>query len=140
MDHKLNDLEEARSGSFSWTNSVGSSLRRRSIVIPGSASPQMDDDIECETVSQSGDIGERALNSNRFSEISSFRLSIENMLDNQVVVSFPENSLLRPHENGVRDATMNTVSPASPSGLEIISPLSSDAMVHSADKDEVSFL
>ncbi|XP_010664238.1 uncharacterized protein LOC100254107 isoform X2 [Vitis vinifera] len=136
MDHKTNDLEETRSGSFGRSSSAGSSLRRRSCGLPGPVPPQMDDDIESETVSQAGDIGDRALHSNRISESSSFRLSFDNLLDNGVVVPIPENSLLKPHEIWFRDATANTVSPASPLPLEIISPLSSDAMVYSADKDE----
>ena len=140
MDRKIIALEEAHSRSFGRTSSAGSSLRRRACGIQGPAPTQLDDDIESETVSQAGDIGDRALHSNRVSESGSFCLSVDDVLDNGVVVSIPENSLLRPHETGVHDATANTISLASPSPLEIISPLSTDAMVHPADKDEVSFL
>lgn len=138
MDLKLNNLGEIRSGSFGRTSSAGSSLRRRSCGVPGSVPSQIDDDLESETVSQAGDIGDRALHSNRVSESGSFRISVDYALESGVAVPIQENSLLKPNEIWAPDATANTAYPATSSPLEIISPLSADALACLGDEDEVS--
>ncbi|XP_027368365.1 fluoride export protein 2-like [Abrus precatorius] len=62
------------------TNSVGSSLRRRSLSMSSHISIQVDNDAE--SVSEAGDIGDRALPSRRYSERSSFRLSFDHRSEN----------------------------------------------------------
>lgn len=84
-------------------NSGGSSIRRRSLSISSHISHHTDnDDAECESVSEAGDIGDRVtIRSKRISESSSsFRLSFDNRSENEAVVSIPEEHRL--HPNSVR--------------------------------------
>ncbi|XP_061342394.1 fluoride export protein 1-like isoform X2 [Gastrolobium bilobum] len=67
-------------------------MRRNSLSI---SSHQIDNDAECESVSEAGDIGDRALPSRRFSESSSLRLSFDNTSENGAVVSIPEEHRLQ---------------------------------------------
>ncbi|KAK7311569.1 hypothetical protein RJT34_09803 [Clitoria ternatea] len=73
-------------------NSGGSSIRRRSLSISSHVSHQTDNDAESESVSEAGDIGDRALPSRRFSE----RFSFDNRSENGAVVSIPEEYRLHP--------------------------------------------
>ncbi|CAK8572094.1 unnamed protein product [Lathyrus sativus] len=50
----------------------GSSIRRRSLILSNHGSHHTDNDVDCESVSEAGDIGDRALPSRRFSESNSF--------------------------------------------------------------------
>ncbi|XP_061341979.1 uncharacterized protein LOC133288272 isoform X2 [Gastrolobium bilobum] len=77
-------------------NSAGScsSMRRNSLSI---SSHQIDNDAECESVSEAGDIGDRALPSRRFSESSSLRLSFDNTSENEAGVSILEEHRLQPY-------------------------------------------
>ncbi|TKY74302.1 hypothetical protein E2542_SST03062 [Spatholobus suberectus] len=81
-------------------NSAGSSIRRRSLSISSHISHHTDNDGECESVSEAGDIGDRALPSRRLSESNSLRLSFEIRSENEAIVSIPEenrfNSSVRP--------------------------------------------
>ncbi|XP_015885620.3 uncharacterized protein LOC107421017 isoform X2 [Ziziphus jujuba] len=122
----------SRSGSFSRTSSTASSIRRRSFSLSGALPSQRDDDVESETVSEAGDIGDRALQSNRYSESGSFGFSFDHAPENGVVVTIPEHGQLQ--SRGGDPAGSNAVSPVSPLPNEIISPLSTDAMVQSEDK------
>ncbi|XWS23789.1 hypothetical protein CRYUN_Cryun28dG0045600 [Craigia yunnanensis] len=80
MDHGTNNSEPTRTGSFSRTSSPGSSVRKHSLSISSAMSFQIDDDIHSETVSEAGDIGDRALQSNRHSEKQGLPLSLEYIL------------------------------------------------------------
>ncbi|WVZ21658.1 hypothetical protein V8G54_008980 [Vigna mungo] len=71
-------------------NSGGSSIRRRSLSISSHVSYHMENDGENESVSEAGDIGDRALGSRRFSESNSFRLSFNNRSEKEAVVSIPD--------------------------------------------------
>uniref|UniRef100_A0A5B7A455 Uncharacterized protein n=1 Tax=Davidia involucrata TaxID=16924 RepID=A0A5B7A455_DAVIN len=138
MDHEneTNDLEPRQSGSFGRTSSAGSSLRRRSFSLSRAVPPQMDDDLESETVSEAGDIGDRALYSNTCTESGRLRVSFDNAIENGVV-PIPEDTLLQSYGFGSRDpAASDTVSPVTPLPAEIISPLSTDAIKHSGDKKQ----
>ncbi len=66
----------------------GSSIKRRSLSMSSHRSHHTDNDIDCESVSEAGDIGDRALPSRRFSESNSFRS--ENGGSGGVVVSIPQ--------------------------------------------------
>ncbi|KAK6938447.1 putative fluoride ion transporter CrcB, partial [Dillenia turbinata] len=121
MDSELAELERRRSGSFGWTSSAASSLRRRSINLSGVLPLQTDEDIESEIVSQAGDIGDRALRSNNGSECNSLRLSLDIGPESRVVIPIPE------------DAS-NRVLPDAQPPLEKITSLSVDALVDSSEK------
>ncbi|KAL3026453.1 hypothetical protein AAZX31_04G232100 [Glycine max] len=107
-------------------SSGGSSIRRRSLSISSHISHHTDnDDAECESVSEAGDIGDRVtIRSKRISESSSsFRLSFDNRSENEAVVSIPEEHRLHP----------NSVRPLPPAARTSTSPLSTDAIVGSQD-------
>lgn len=70
--------------------SGSSSIRRRSLSISSHMSHHTDNDGgECESVSEAGDIGDRALPSRRFSESGSFRLSFDNKSENNGAIVRP---------------------------------------------------
>ncbi|KAL4625130.1 hypothetical protein ACB092_05G002000 [Castanea dentata] len=137
MDIRTVDFEPRRSGSFSCTSSANSSLRRRSISLSAAAPVHIDDDIESEIVSEAGDIGDRALHSNRHSESSSHRFSVDHALENGVSAPTSGDTLLHLSRHWSCDPpTMTTISVVTPLPEEIISPLSTDAIVCSKDKKQ----
>lgn len=138
MDHGTTDSEPRRSGSFSHTGSASSSCRRRSISFSAAVPSHIDDEIESETVSSAGDIGDRALQSNRHSEDASLCFSIDHASQNGVAAPTSLDTLLHPYGYWSRDPALNTIPPVSPLPEETISPLSVDAMVCSKDKKQVS--
>ncbi|OMO62590.1 Camphor resistance CrcB protein [Corchorus capsularis] len=77
------NYEQTRTGSFSVTSSRVSSLTRRSIS--SAMSGQVDEDVDSETVSEAGDIGDRALQSRRYSASSSFRLSVDHATESIIL-------------------------------------------------------
>jgi len=111
-------------------NSGGSSIRRRSLSISSHVSHHTDNDGENESVSEAGDIGDRALQSKRFSESNSFRLSFDNRSEKDTVVSIPEEHRLHPN---------SSVRPLPPPAFTSLSPLSTDGIVGSEDTEHVSF-
>jgi hypothetical protein len=70
-----------------------SSIRKRSLSMSSHRSHQTDNDVDFETVSEAGDIGDRALPSKRFSESNSFHSE-----NGSVVVSIQQ-ELQRLHPN-----------------------------------------
>ncbi|XP_062146520.1 fluoride export protein 1 isoform X2 [Alnus glutinosa] len=133
MDRGTTDSEPRRSESFSYTRSASSSCRRRSISFSASLPIHIGDDVESETVSEAGDIGDRALQSNRHSEDARLCSSIDHASQNRVAAPTSEDTLLHPCGYWSRDPALNTISPVSPLPEEIISPLSVDALVCSKD-------
>ncbi|KAM3699122.1 hypothetical protein ACJW31_05G001600 [Castanea mollissima] len=132
------NFEPRRSGSFSCTSSANSSLRRHSISLSAAAPVHIDDDIESEIVSEAGDIGDRALHSNRHGESSSHRFSVDHALENGVSAPTSGDTLLHLSRYWSCDPpTMTTISITTPLPEEIISPLSTDAIVCSKDKKQV---
>ncbi|KAM4080688.1 hypothetical protein ACJW30_11G036600 [Castanea mollissima] len=137
MDIGTADFELRRSGLLNCTSNANSSLRRRSISLSVAALVHIDDDIESEIVSEAGDIGDRALHSNRHSESSSHRFSVDHALENGVSAPNSEDTLLHLNRYWSRDPpTMTTISVVTPLPEEIISPLSIDAIVCSKDKKQ----
>ncbi|GFY85327.1 camphor resistance CrcB family protein [Actinidia rufa] len=135
MDLETNCSESRQSRSFSRTSSVSSSLRRRSFSFSNAVPPEEDDYLESETVSEAGDIGDRALHSNIYSESDGQRLPFDNVIETGSNVPIPEDALMQSYGFWSRDpAALTTTSPVSPSTLEIISPLSTDAIIHSDQK------
>ncbi|XP_024018119.1 uncharacterized protein LOC112090617 [Morus notabilis] len=122
--------EPARSGSFGRISSASSSIRRRSVSLSGLQTSQIDDNVESESVSEAGDIGDRALHSNRHSRSGSLRFSLDHVSENGVVISIPEDTLSQSRGFSTHDpATMNSVSPILPLPEELLSPLSTDPVV-----------
>ncbi|XP_023913034.1 uncharacterized protein LOC112024655 isoform X2 [Quercus suber] len=137
MDIGTADSEPRRSGSFSCTISANSSLRRHSISLSAAAPVYIDDDIESEIVSEAGDIGDRALHSNRHNESSSQLFSVDHALENGVSATTSGDTLLHLNRYWSRDPpTMTTISIVTPLPEEIISPISTDAIVCSKDKKQ----
>lgn len=128
MDHQNLESESRRSGSFGRL-SAASSSRRRSLSISLSLPRHPDDAIESESVSEAGDIGDRALHSNRVSASGRSHFSLENLAENGSVFPVKDDNLLHPYS----DASF-VVAP----DLENISPLSVDAMVQHGEKEIVS--
>ncbi|XAR62605.1 hypothetical protein NMG60_11017430 [Bertholletia excelsa] len=138
MDLETYVSESRRIGSFNRASSVGSSVRRRSFNSTNAVLPQRDDDFESESVSEAGDIGDRALHSYRFSESGRSRSSIDNVMESGSVAPIPEGAMLQSYGFWSHDPSMlTTASPVSPSTLEIISPLSTEGLVHSEEKEQV---
>ncbi|XP_048130584.1 fluoride export protein 1-like [Rhodamnia argentea] len=143
MELENDDREPRRRMSYGRTSSNGSSLRRGSLSLSSVFPNQMDDDIESERVSEAGDIGDRALNSKRYSESGSLRLSADHSIENGIVIRTQEDTLLHPIGFWSRDlSTLNSISPVSPLVEEIISPLSTDGILRPIDekKDEEKVL
>lgn len=120
MDHQNPESESRRSGSFGRLSACSSS-RRRSLSISFSLPCHADDAIESESVSEAGDIGDRALHSNRASASGRSHFSLENLAENGAVVPIRDDTLLHPH-------------PA----LDNVSPLSVDELVQHGEKKIVS--
>lgn len=122
MDLETREFEPRWSGSFGRASSANSSLRRQSSNLSFAIQHPVDEDVESESISEAGDIGDRALYSRRYSESGRHRFSFDNVTENGVVVPIQE------------DTAVNTASPVSPSTLQTISPLSTDAIHPSKDK------
>lgn len=121
MDCENKDSELRKFGS-SHTSSAGSSLRRRSLSLSLSLPKQLDDDDESESVSEAGDIGDRELQSNRYSGSGRLRLIGENAspLEHGAVVPISEDTMLESNANSLwsRDPyAMSSVTPVSPTKL-----------------------
>ncbi|KAL1533650.1 fluoride export protein 1 [Salvia divinorum] len=124
MDHQNLELESRRSGSFGQL-SAASSSRGRSLSTSFSLPRHADDAIESESVSEAGDIGDRALHSNRVSASGRSHFSLENLAENGSVVPVQDDNLLQHHPHASF--------PVAPD-LENISPLSVNAMVQPGGK------
>ncbi|KAL5076606.1 hypothetical protein RYX36_015590 [Vicia faba] len=74
----------------------GSSIRRRSLSLSSHRSHHTDNDVDCETVSEAGDIGDRALPSRRFSESNSFHSENGTAITNSSVRPLPQQLLSTP--------------------------------------------
>ncbi|CAN6679229.1 unnamed protein product [Malus baccata var. baccata] len=120
-----NETEPRRSVSNDRTSSATSSLRRRSLSLSHVQPSQIDDDNESECVSEAGDIGDRALHSNRHSESGS-------------VCLFPsEDVQLQSYGFWGHDPVASkAISPVTPLPEEIISHLSTDAIISEDKKPE----
>lgn len=79
MDFVTNDYQLRQSECFGQSNRAYSSLRRRSL-------PQLGDDTDSESVSEAGDIGDRALPSKRYSGSGRIHFLDDNVPENNFVV------------------------------------------------------
>ncbi|KAJ4955184.1 hypothetical protein NE237_011967 [Protea cynaroides] len=131
-----NSYKQARD-SFGWISSRGS-LRSHSLSFSRGVTPQQIlDEIESASVSQAGDIGDRTLHSNRCSESDSLQFSVDDaVMQNEN--SFPEKVLLPSYGFWFRnDTTFVGVSPLSPLPSELVSPISTDAILDAKDKNQI---
>ncbi|XP_022768224.1 uncharacterized protein LOC111312324 isoform X2 [Durio zibethinus] len=120
MDHGTNDNSEpTRTGSFSRASSPGCLLRRLSLSISSVVSS--DDDIHSETFSEAGDVGDRALHSNRQSVNSSVCLSVDHAMESGAVI---------------HPAELNTISLVSPLPEDVTSSLPVDPLKCTRDKKQ----
>lgn len=127
MDREVNASELGRNESFGQVSSANSSMRRRSSGLSVLGGPHLDYDTESESVSEAGDIGDRALPSNRYSGSGRIRFSVDNVSDNSFVVPIQEDT---------HDLTASNTISVSPLPLQILSPLPTDAMVHPGERKE----
>ncbi|KAM7514936.1 hypothetical protein LguiA_004519 [Lonicera macranthoides] len=115
MDRESDNLEPRRIGSFGHSSRFEASLRRRT------SGSQINDDLEDDSVSNAGDISDRALHINRHNTNSG---------------RIQEDVVLQSYGFWSHDPILsNTVSPVSPLPMEIISPLSTDAIIHTEGKE-----
>lgn len=105
-------------------SSWGSSVSRHSSTLSRRISHHADDDAESESVSEAGDIGDRALCSRRRSESSSFHLSFDRTPETRVTVPIPASNSLS-----------HVTTPA-----ELMTPVSANEKVDSEDIKNVSSL
>lgn len=162
-DNEINEIESRRSRSVGRTNSVissigslsiengngvipseqrqynpvyqtsntGASLRRLYSLPSGHVYAQLDVNTENEIMSQAGDIGDREL-SRRGSQRASLRYS----MDQGVVFPVPED-LLESYGFWSNDPSrLNPISPVPPLTSEIITPLSTDAILPKKQEEE----
>lgn len=122
-EREADDPAFERNESFGKAMSANSSMRRRSSGLSAMVVPRTDDDTENESVSEAGDIGDRALHSNRHSWSGRIHVSVENVLDNSFAVPVQEDVL-----------SSNTKSFLSPSQVPTPSPLSIGAMIQPAEE------
>ncbi|GAV84097.1 CRCB domain-containing protein [Cephalotus follicularis] len=117
MDPDTNVGDEPRSS--------GSSLRWCSLSLAGSGLSKISDDIESKTVSEAGDIGDRACHSSRRSDFGSFRSSVGNGTGNPI-----------PDSNILPSATSNSITPDAPLSGKGIYPVSTEELENSEDKKQ----
>lgn len=87
MDFVTNDSQLSQSECFDQSNRADSSLRRRSL-------PQLGNDTDSESVSEAGDIGDRALPSKRNSGSGRIHFLDDNVPDNNFVVPVQEEAVV----------------------------------------------
>lgn len=142
MDYGSSNPEIRQGISLNRARSLGSSFRRNSFNFSGDQLPQTDQDAESESVSEAGDIGDRALYSNRFSESERFSLSLDRAFENAAIAPIPENTFLQSY--GFRDresATVNTAVSSVPTlSRETVTPFATCPIVHSEDTKQVGFV
>lgn len=137
MDHNRHRPEARRSMSLGRTSSTGSSVRRHSFNQTGLKPFNMVDDIESESVSEAGDVGNRALHSRRYSLSGSLSFD-NNPLECGAI--FPlQDALLHQHGSWSNNReSINTAYLATP--VQIVSPLPTDALFHRPNETKVSLL
>ncbi|XP_022964422.1 fluoride export protein 2 [Cucurbita moschata] len=140
MDHGGSNPETRQGIPLNRARSLGSSFRRSSFNSSCDQPPLTDHDAESESVSEAGDIGDRALYSNRFSDSERFSLSLDRALENGAIAPIPENPFVQSYGFlGRESATVNT--PASlvpPQAEEIVSTLANCPIDHSEDTKQES--
>lgn len=132
MDYGSSNPETRQGIPLNRARSLGSSFRRNSF------NSSVDHDAEIESVSEAGDIGDRALYSNRFSDSERFSLSLDRALENGAIAPIPENIFLQSY--GFRNRGSATVNNTAVPGEENASPPPTFPIVHSEETKQVGFI
>ena len=146
MDYGSSNAEARQGIPLNRARSLGSSFRRNSFNSSGSGyqPPQTGHDVETESVSEAGDIGDRALCSNRISDSERFSLSLDHALENGAIAPIPENIFLQSYGfRGRESATIDDTTVSSVPPLEeqnVSSPSTCRPIVHSGDTKQVGFI
>lgn len=130
MDYGSSNPETRQGIPLNRARSLGSSFRRNSF------NSSVDHDAEIESVSEAGDIGDRALYSNRFSDSERFSLSLDRALENGAIAPIPENIFLQSY--GFRNRGSATVNNTAVPGEENASPPPTFPIVHSEETKQES--
>ncbi|KGN50960.1 fluoride export protein 2 [Cucumis sativus] len=144
MDYGSSNAEARQGIPLNRARSLGSSFRRNSFNSSGSGyqPPQTGHDVETESVSEAGDIGDRALCSNRISDSERFSLSLDHALENGAIAPIPENIFLQSYGfRGRESATIDDTTVSSVPPLEeqnVSSPSTCRPIVHSGDTKQES--
>ncbi|KAK4274043.1 hypothetical protein QN277_017335 [Acacia crassicarpa] len=112
--------------------SASSSLRRYSLSISSRRSYQIHegDETESDSVSEAGDIGDRALPSRRYSASNSFRLSFDNWSENEVAASLTDDLKSQPQPHPPLSHSNSSVTPLPP---DTVSPLPATSAILVSD-------
>ncbi|XP_057533825.1 fluoride export protein 1 [Amaranthus tricolor] len=116
--------------SIARTNSSGASLRRL-FSMSNSSQPQFEENLENEIVSQAGDVGDKIF-SRRGSESESVRFAMEQ----GIVFPIPEDLLVSYGFWSRDNFNVNTISPASPLVSDIVTPPSTNALLHKKEEEK----
>lgn len=95
-----NDCQLRQSECFGQSNRADSSLSRCSL-------PQLSDDTDSESVSEAGDIGDRALPSKRHSGSGRIHFLDDNVPDNNFVIPVQEEAVV--HHNNKEQVSFNLI-------------------------------
>ncbi|XP_021748753.1 uncharacterized protein LOC110714528 isoform X2 [Chenopodium quinoa] len=115
-----------RGDSIAQASSSGASLRRL-FSLSGASRPYLDEDVENESVSLAGDIGDRIVSRRGSQRQSSMEQGI----------AFPNaEELLNSYGFWSHNQTTNTISPVSPLVSEIITPPSTSALLHKKQEEK----
>ncbi|KAI9085221.1 hypothetical protein K1719_032744 [Acacia pycnantha] len=120
------------------TGSASSSLRRYSLSISSRRSHQIHegDETGSDSVSEAGDIGDRALPSRRYSASNSFRLSVDRRSENEVAASLSDDLKSQPQPHAALSHSNCSVTPLPP---DTVSPLpATSALLVSDDSKQES--
>ncbi|KAI9097673.1 hypothetical protein K1719_025444 [Acacia pycnantha] len=114
------------------TGSASSSLRRYSLSISSRRSHQIHegDETESDSVSEAGDIGDRALPSRRYSASNSFRLSFDRQSENEVAASLTDDLKSQPQPQAPLSHSNSSVTPLPP---DTVSPLPATSAILVSD-------
>ncbi|KAK4766060.1 hypothetical protein SAY87_007702 [Trapa incisa] len=138
MDHNRHGHEMASSLSFGRTSSTGSSVRRHSLNQTALMPLNIDDNMDSESVSEAGDVGDRALHSRHYSLSGSLRFD-SNPSENGTV--FPIQDTLLHGYGSLSDnpGLLHIGSLVAPPAVEIISRAPINALSDRPDetKDEL---
>lgn len=125
-----------RTRSLGCSSNAGSAWIHRSVSASGALPLHIHDENEGESVSEAGDIGDRALNGYKLSNSgSNLWTHEENGSENGVTFPVLEYDLLQTYGFWSHDPASNTVSLVSPLPEEIISPLAPKPLTGSDQVD-----
>lgn len=134
----MDGFQSRINGSLDRTVSRSSTLTRRSLVLSGTSHSCDDEDLENESVSEAGDIGDRALHSSRSTGSGRFpSYSVDNSIETGSVLPIPEDAFLQSFRFRSHDPSLSSnVSPVSPLTQDIAASLSTYNIGSSTDQKD----